>query len=127
MAMEMIATEGQGILVYLRQEGRGIGFPNKMKAYRLQEQGHDTVEANLALGFAPDERSYDAGARILQDLGVSSVRLLTNNPDKVAALEIQGVAVADRVPLVIAPNATNMNYLRIKSEKMGHLYDIKIS
>ena len=126
-AMEMIATEGQGILVYLRQEGRGIGFPNKMKAYRLQEQGHDTVEANLALGFAPDERSYDVGARILRDLGIAAVRLLTNNPDKVAALETQGVVVVDRVPLVIAPNAMNMNYLRIKSEKMGHLYDIKIS
>jgi 3,4-dihydroxy 2-butanone 4-phosphate synthase/GTP cyclohydrolase II len=98
-----------------------------MKAYRVQEQGHDTVEANLALGFAPDERSYDVGARILHDLGISAIRLMTNNPDKVTALETQGIEVVDRVPLVIAPNATNMNYMRIKSEKMGHLYNIKIS
>jgi len=123
-ALEQIADEGKGVLVYLRQEGRGIGFPSKMKAYKLQEEGYDTVEANLALGFAADERTYDVGADILRDLGVRSVRLLTNNPDKVEGLEEHGVEVVERVPLVIPANPTNKRYLRVKSEKMGHLLDV---
>lgn len=127
MAMEKIAQEGRGLLIYLRQEGRGIGLPNKMRAYRLQEEGCDTVEANLALGFAPDERTYDVGAKILHDLGISAVRLLTNNPDKVMGLEKRNIAVVDRVPVVTLPNIKNMKYLQVKSEKMGHLYEIKTS
>jgi 3,4-dihydroxy 2-butanone 4-phosphate synthase/GTP cyclohydrolase II len=95
-----------------------------MKAYKLQEEGYDTVEANLALGFAADERTYDVGADILRDLGVRSVRLLTNNPDKVEGLEEHGVEVVERVPLVIPANPTNKRYLRVKSEKMGHLLDV---
>lgn len=126
-AMELIAKEGKGILIYLRQEGRGIGFPNKMKAYRLQDQGLDTVDANVTLGFAPDERSYEVGARILSDLGISKVRLLTNNPDKIEGLESEGIKVKERVPLVILPNIKNEKYLQVKSEKMGHLYNIKTS
>lgn len=126
-AMRMIAQKGEGILIYLRQEGRGIGLPNKMKAYRLQEEGHDTVQANIALGFAPDERNYDVGAKILQDLGVSAVRLLTNNPAKIEGLERRGVVVSDRVPVMSLPNVKNIRYLKVKSEKMGHLYEIKSS
>jgi 3,4-dihydroxy 2-butanone 4-phosphate synthase/GTP cyclohydrolase II len=126
-AMDMISQEGEGILIYLRQEGRGIGLPNKMRAYRLQEEGHDTVQANIALGFAPDERTYDVGAKILHDLGATAVRLLTNNPAKIEGLERRGVVVSDRVPVVSLPNVKNIRYLKVKSEKMGHLYEIKSS
>ncbi|WP_422478256.1 GTP cyclohydrolase II [Pleomorphochaeta sp. DL1XJH-081] len=126
-AMDMISQEGEGILIYLRQEGRGIGLPNKMRAYRLQEEGHDTVQANIALGFAPDERKYDVGAKILHDLGATAVRLLTNNPAKIEGLERRGVVVSDRVPVVSLPNVKNIRYLKVKSEKMGHLYEIKSS
>jgi len=98
-----------------------------MKAYRLQDQGLDTVDANVTLGFAPDERTYEVGARMLSDLGVSKVRLLTNNPEKIEGLESEGIKVKERVPLVILPNIKNEKYLQVKAEKMGHLYNIKTS
>ncbi|WP_422481997.1 bifunctional 3,4-dihydroxy-2-butanone-4-phosphate synthase/GTP cyclohydrolase II [Pleomorphochaeta sp. DL1XJH-081] len=120
-SMNMIADEGKGVLLYLRQEGRGIGFPNKMRTYRLQETGLDTVDANLALGFDADEREYFVGAAMLKDLGVQSIRLVTNNPQKLAGLEAYGIRVVDRVPVVIPSNDTNKNYLDTKARKMGHL------
>jgi 3,4-dihydroxy 2-butanone 4-phosphate synthase/GTP cyclohydrolase II len=121
-SMKMIAEEGVGILMYLRQEGRGIGLPNKMRAYHLQEQGHDTVDANLALGFAADEREYSVGADMLKDLGVKKIRLLTNNPQKKAELEEWGITVTERVPVVIPPNASNRHYLDTKAQRMGHVF-----
>jgi 3,4-dihydroxy 2-butanone 4-phosphate synthase/GTP cyclohydrolase II len=121
-SMKMIAEEGVGILMYLRQEGRGIGLPNKMRAYHLQEQGHDTVDANLALGFAADEREYSVGADMLKDLGVKKIRLLTNNPQKKAELEEWGITVTERVPVVIPPNASNRHYLDTKVQRMGHVF-----
>ena len=120
-SLHKIATEGCGIFVYLRQEGRGIGLPNKMRAYRLQEEGHDTVDANIALGFAPDERDYYVGAQIFKDLGIDAVRLMTNNPEKVAALERHGVKVVQRISVIIPPNPVNERYLTTKSERMGHV------
>jgi GTP cyclohydrolase II/3,4-dihydroxy 2-butanone 4-phosphate synthase/GTP cyclohydrolase II len=119
-AMERIAAEGAGVVVYLRQEGRGIGLGNKIKAYALQNGGADTVEANLALGFAADARSYDIAGTILRDLGVQSVRLLTNNPLKVKGLEDAGVVVAARVPHWVGENQHNAGYLAVKRRKMGH-------
>lgn len=121
MAMKMIAQAGRGILLYLRQEGRGIGLPSKMRAYHLQEKGHDTVDANLALGFAADERNYYVGAAILKDLGIHTVNLVTNNPHKVSDLETHGIRVADRVPVVVPANEINKNYLETKVARMGHL------
>ncbi|MGE4468278.1 GTP cyclohydrolase II, partial [Sphaerochaeta sp.] len=121
-SMKMIAEEGVGILMYLRQEGRGIGLPNKMRAYHLQEQGHDTVDANLALGFAADEREYSVGADMLKDLGVKKIRLLTNNPQKKAELEEWGITVTERIPVVIPPNASNRRYLDTKVQRMGHVF-----
>ncbi|MBG0766066.1 MAG: bifunctional 3,4-dihydroxy-2-butanone-4-phosphate synthase/GTP cyclohydrolase II [Spirochaetaceae bacterium] len=121
-SLKMIAEEGVGVLMYLRQEGRGIGLPNKMRAYHLQEQGHDTVDANLALGFAADEREYSVGADILRDLGVNTIRLLTNNPHKMAELESWGIHVAERIPVIIPPNALNKNYLDTKAQRMGHVF-----
>ncbi len=120
-AMQMIEKEGCGVIVYMRQEGRGIGLVNKIKAYALQDQGLDTVEANKHLGFDPDPREYGLGAQILVDLGVKEMRLITNNPIKRAGLEGYGLKVIERVPLVIPPNDHNLVYLKTKKEKLGHL------
>jgi 3,4-dihydroxy 2-butanone 4-phosphate synthase/GTP cyclohydrolase II len=119
-ALRMIEKEGKGALVYLNQEGRGIGLFNKIHAYKLQEQGMDTVEANLALGFRDDERDYGVGASILRELGISRMRLITNNPLKRRGLEGYGLIVAENVPLVIPPNSHNKFYLETKANKMGH-------
>ncbi|MFC2024871.1 GTP cyclohydrolase II, partial [Chloroflexota bacterium] len=124
LALRSIAEEGRGVLLYMRQEGRGIGFHNKMRAYALQDKGMDTVEANLSLGFAPDLRDYGIGAQILSDLGLHEVRLLTNNPKKVVGLEGYGLKVVETVPIVIAPNPYNIHYLETKREKLGHLMEI---
>jgi len=117
-----LQEQGRGILLYLRQEGRGIGLTNKISAYALQEQGLDTVEANLALGLPEDVRNYRAAAEMLLDLGVWRARLLTNNPAKVEGLERYGVEVVERIPLSMSPNPSNLGYLRTKREKMGHLF-----
>jgi 3,4-dihydroxy 2-butanone 4-phosphate synthase/GTP cyclohydrolase II len=121
-ALELINREGRGVLLYMHQEGRGIGLVNKLHAYALQEKGLDTVEANRKLGFAPDLREYGIGAQILSDLGLTSVRLLTNNPKKIVGIEGYGLTVADRVPLVTTPNPHNRRYLHAKRRKMGHLF-----
>ncbi len=121
-AMQMINQEGLGVLLYMRQEGRGIGLGNKLKAYHLQEQGLDTVEANIRLGFPPDLRDYGIGAQILVDLGLHTIRLLTNNPKKVVGLEGYGLELVERVPLVIPPQKENIRYLKTKKEKMGHMF-----
>jgi len=125
LAMQSIAEEGRGIFLYVRQEGRGIGLHNKLRAYALQDQGMDTVEANLALGFAPDLRDYGVGAQILADLGLHNVRLLTNNPKKVVGLESYGLKIVETVPLIAPPNPYNIRYLETKQKKLGHLLDVK--
>jgi 3,4-dihydroxy 2-butanone 4-phosphate synthase/GTP cyclohydrolase II len=123
-ALEMIERAGSGVLVYMFDEGRGIGLLNKIRAYALQDEGHDTVEANHALGFAADMRDYSAGARILADLGVRNVRLMTNNPEKVQALENYGLNVVERVSIEALPRSANRNYLQTKRAKFGHLLSL---
>ena len=120
-ALERIESEGMGVLLYMAQEGRGIGLLNKLRAYELQEQGRDTVEANVELGFAPDLRDYGIGAQILVDLGLSAIRLMTNNPRKVVGLEAYGLNIVERVPLETRPTRANLQYLRAKREKLGHM------
>ena len=124
LAMQSIVKEGRGVLLYMRQEGRGIGFHNKLRAYALQDKGMDTVEANLSLGFAPDLREYGIGAQILADLGLHEIRMLTNNPKKVIGLEAYGLKVVETVPIVISPNPYNLSYLEAKQKKLGHLLEI---
>jgi 3,4-dihydroxy 2-butanone 4-phosphate synthase/GTP cyclohydrolase II len=123
-ALQMIEGEGEGVLLYMRQEGRGIGLMNKLMAYQLQDIGLDTVEANLALGFKADMRDYGIGAQILADLGLSTIRLLTNNPRKMAGLEGYGLKIVERIPVIIKPNRANLRYLTTKKEKLGHWIDL---
>jgi 3,4-dihydroxy 2-butanone 4-phosphate synthase/GTP cyclohydrolase II len=123
-SMQMIDEEGSGIVLYIRQEGRGIGLVNKMKAYALQDAGQDTVEANRSLGFAADMRNYGIGAQILVDLGVHKMRLLTNNPKKMVGLEGYGLSIVEQVPLEIPPNPYNEKYLACKKEKLGHILNM---
>ncbi len=122
-AMKMIEKQGKGALIYLRQEGRGIGLKNKLHAYKLQEQGFDTVDANLKLGFNPDKRDYGIGAQILRDLGVRNIRILTNNPKKISRLEVYGIKVVEQIPLRAKPTKHNIDYLRTKKYRLGHLLD----
>jgi len=122
--MQNIAKEGRGVLLYMRQEGRGIGFHNKLRAYALQDNGLDTVEANVSLGFEPDPRDYGIGAQILADLGLHEIRLLTNNPKKRVGLEGYGLKVVETVPIVISPNPYNRDYLETKKNKLGHLLEV---
>jgi 3,4-dihydroxy 2-butanone 4-phosphate synthase/GTP cyclohydrolase II len=124
-AMRIVAKEGMGVIVYMHQEGRGIGLANKIKAYALQDQGKDTVEANEALGFAPDLRDYGLGAQILRDLGVRKIRLMTNNPKKIVGLQGYGLEVVGRIPLEIKPGRRNFGYLRTKKTKLGHLLNLE--
>ena len=120
--MQMIEKEGKGVIVYLNQEGRGIGLLNKLKAYKLQEEGLDTVEANVELGFKVDERDYGVGAQILRDLGVRKIRLMTNNPKKRAGLIGYGLEIVENIPIIINYNTHNDNYLKTKKDKMGHSF-----
>jgi 3,4-dihydroxy 2-butanone 4-phosphate synthase/GTP cyclohydrolase II len=120
-AMKMVETEGKGVILYMRQEGRGIGLANKLKAYCLQDHGRDTVEANVELGFKDDLRDYGVGAQILVDLGLKKIRLITNNPKKIKGLKGYGIDVVERVPIEIPPKQENVRYLRTKRDKLGHL------
>ncbi|MFC1979848.1 bifunctional 3,4-dihydroxy-2-butanone-4-phosphate synthase/GTP cyclohydrolase II [Chloroflexota bacterium] len=124
-AMRIIAEEGRGVLLYMRQEGRGIGFHNKIRAYALQDEGMDTVEANISLGFPPDLRDYGIGAQILAELGLHKIRLFTNNPKKVIGLEGYGLEVVETLPIVTQPNPHNVNYLETKQKKLGHLLEVE--
>lgn len=125
IAMKQIAAEGRGVLLYMRQEGRGIGLYNKMRAYSLQDQGLDTVEANVALGFDPDLRDYGTGAEILVDLGIKKLRLLTNNPQKISGLEGFGLELVERIPIQPVSNSRNLKYMKTKKEKMGHILNFR--
>jgi 3,4-dihydroxy 2-butanone 4-phosphate synthase/GTP cyclohydrolase II len=118
--MELIEKEGKGVIIYIQQEGRGIGLMNKIKAYKLQEQGFDTVDANIHLGFDPDERDYGVGAQILRNLGVQKMKLLTNNPVKRVGLEGYGLKVVESIPIQIKPNKYNEAYINTKRDRMGH-------
>ena len=124
MAMKSIAEEERGVLLYMRQEGRGIGIHNKIRAYALQDKGLDTVEANLSLGFAPDLRDYGIGAQILAELGLHNIRLLTNNPKKVIGLESYGLKVVETIPIITSPNPHNLHYLETKQKKLGHILEV---
>lgn len=121
-SLEVISQE-KGVLIYLRQEGRGIGLINKLKAYNLQDEGFNTIDANHQLGFETDERQYHIATQILQDLGIKSIRLLTNNPEKINSLSRGGIRIVDRMPLMVPPTQDNEDYLRIKRDLMGHLLD----
>jgi 3,4-dihydroxy 2-butanone 4-phosphate synthase / GTP cyclohydrolase II len=118
--MEMVEAEGKGVVIYLSQEGRGIGLLNKIKSYKLQEEGMDTFQANIKLGFSEDERDYGVGASIMRELGLGKVRLISNNPKKRAGLEGYGIKIVETIPLVIQPNPFNEFYLETKASKMGH-------
>ena len=122
-AMKMIEETGQGALIYLRQEGRGIGLSNKLRAYKLQEQGLDTVDANLKLGFMADRRDYGIGAQICRDLGLKNVRILTNNPKKISRLEVYGIKIVQQIPLIAEPGKHNIDYLKTKKHRLGHMLD----
>jgi len=122
-SMGMIDEVGTGVILYMRQEGRGIGLVNKIKAYTLQDQGHDTVEANEALGFQADLRDYGIGAQMLTDLGIRKIRLLTNNPRKIIGLEGYGLEIVERVAIEMPANKSNLKYLKAKQEKLGHLLE----
>ena len=122
-AMKMIERAGQGALIYLRQEGRGIGLTNKLRAYKLQEQGLDTVDANIKLGFSADKRDYGIGAQICRDLGLKNIRILTNNPKKINRLEVYGIKIVEQIPLLAEPSKHNINYLRTKKYRLGHILD----
>jgi len=122
-ALQLIEKAGKGALVYLRQEGRGIGLTNKLHAYKLQEQGFDTVDANIELGFSPDKRDYGIGAQILRDLGLKQIKILTNNPKKTSRLEVYGIKVVEQIPLKIDPTPHNIDYLRTKKYRFGHILD----
>jgi 3,4-dihydroxy 2-butanone 4-phosphate synthase/GTP cyclohydrolase II len=124
-SMQMIEQEGRGVIVYMQQEGRGIGLMNKIAAYKLQEEGLDTVDANVHLGFKPDERDYGCGAQILRQLGVQKMRLMTNNPVKRVGLEGYGLEIVENVPIETTPNEYNLRYLQTKKERMGHLLHLK--
>jgi len=123
-AIKMVEEAGKGVIVYMHQEGRGIGLINKIKAYELQEHGKDTVEANIALGFKEDLRDYGIGAQILADIGVRKMRLLTNNPKKLVGLDGYGLTITERVPIEIRPNENNIQYLQTKRQKMGHFLKV---
>ena len=125
LAMDMIAKEGRGVFLYMRQEGRGIGLHNKIKAYSLQDQGMDTVEANTTLGFSPDLRHYGIGAQILADLGVKDMRILTNNPKKIVGLDAYGLNVIERIPIIVPINPENEKYMKTKHDKLGHLLEFQ--
>jgi GTP cyclohydrolase II len=127
LAMQRIADEGAGIMLYEQQEGRGIGLMAKLKAYELQDQGMDTVEANVELGYAADCRGYELPAEVLKLMGISQVRLITNNPEKVAALESAGIAVVERISAEVVPQESFERYLRTKHEKMGHIQDFPVN